>query len=118
MSSRKNIYTTKTVVTSEGEKTEIEDVIPVEEKTEIEDVAPAEENIAPVEDQISESHGRVACVRLRVRKEPSTESEVLGEVVNDEIVKIITSKSTAEFYRVITAKGLEGYCMKSFIILM
>lgn len=111
MSSRKNIYTTKTVVTSEGEKTEIEDTIPVEEETEIEDTT-------PVEDLISESYGRVTCARLRVRKEPSTESEVLGEVVNDETVKIITSKSTTEFYRVITAKGLEGYCMRSFIILM
>lgn len=111
MSSRKNIYTTKTVVTSEGEKTEIEDVTPVEEEIEIEDVT-------PVEDPISESYGRVACARLRVRKEPSTESEVLGEVVNDETVKIIISKSTSEFYRVITAKGLEGYCMRSFIILM
>lgn len=118
MSSRKNTYTTKTVVTSEGEKTEIVDITPVEEKIEIEDITPVEENIKPVEDLISESYGRVACARLRVRKEPSTESEVLGEVVNDETVKIITSKSTTEFYRVITAKGLEGYCMRSFIILM
>lgn len=118
MSSRKNIYTTKTVVTSEGEKTEIVDVTPVEEKTEIEEVSSVEENITSVEDPISESYGRVACARLRVRKEPSTESEVLGEVINDETVKIITSKSTSEFYSVITAKGLEGYCMKSFIIVM
>lgn len=116
--SRQTMYTTKTVATPEGEKVEIEDVIPVEETITPEEDSISKEAITPEVVKKSISYGRVACTRLRVRKEPSIEAEILDEIVNDETVKISNSESTDEFYKVTTGKGLEGYCMKSFIVLM
>lgn len=116
--SRYKTYTTKTVATPEGEKVEIEDVTPVEEVITPEEDSISEEVVTPEVAKKPISYGHVACLRLRVRKEPSVEAEVLDEIVNGETVKINNSESTDDFYKVTTSKGLEGYCMKSFIVLM
>lgn len=60
----------------------------------------------------------VFCQKLRVRSEPSADTDntvatldVLSEVMVDE------DASTEDFYKVCTAAGMEGFCMKKFIAL-
>ena len=57
------------------------------------------------------------CAKLRVRKQPNTSAEVIQELEVSSEVVIDKTKSTAEFYKVCTAAGLDGYCMKKFITL-
>ena len=74
-----------------------------------------EEVIEPVVETVT---GIVTdCVKLRVRKQPNTSAEVIQELEVSSEVVIDKTKSTAEFYKVCTAAGLDGYCMKKFITL-
>lgn len=57
----------------------------------------------------------VGCERLRVRKLPDKNAEVLGTIEADSKVQIDLGKSTTNWYAVYTAAGLEGYCMKKYI---
>lgn len=60
--------------------------------------------------------GTVAnCPRLRVREHPSINAVVAAEIDEGSEVVINEDKSTEEFYSVVTATGLEGYCMKDYI---
>lgn len=54
-------------------------------------------------------------VKLNIRKEPNLEADVLTEVLSGSILFINDEESTDEFYKVCTASGLEGYCMKKFV---
>ena len=55
------------------------------------------------------------CVKLNVRKEPDGDSKILCTVdAKDELV-IVESESTEDFYKVITPKGVEGFCMKRYV---
>lgn len=55
------------------------------------------------------------CKNLNVRKSPNQASESIQIICSGSEVKIDKSKSTAEFYKVCTAAGVEGYCKKQFI---
>lgn len=55
------------------------------------------------------------CNRLRVRKTPSVNGEVVAIILTQSKVKVFKEDSTAEWYKVRTAEGHEGYCMKKFI---
>ncbi|RZS94198.1 SH3 domain-containing protein [Cuneatibacter caecimuris] len=55
------------------------------------------------------------CANLRVRKEPDDKAEVLGTIPVDTEVMIEEDEPSSEFYKVFTASGLEGFCMKQFI---
>lgn len=69
----------------------------------------------PVE-AVKEILGEVVdCKRLRVRKTPSRQAEVLCEIEVGSTVKIDSNASTADFYKVCTEAGVEGYCMNSFV---
>ena len=57
----------------------------------------------------------VNCPRLRVREHPSINAVVAAEIDEGSEVVINEDESTEEFYSVITATGLEGYCMKDYI---
>ena len=57
----------------------------------------------------------VDCIMLNVRKEPSIESEVLCEISWSTELMVYEDESTDEFYKICTASGIEGYCMKKFI---
>ena len=57
----------------------------------------------------------VDCVKLNVRAKPNGDADVVG-TVNASVDVIIDKKnSTNDFYKVCTAAGLEGYCMKKYI---
>ena len=55
------------------------------------------------------------CASLRVRAESNTDSEVLCILEEATELLIDLDNSTDNFYKVITADGTNGYCMKKFI---
>ena len=59
--------------------------------------------------------GTVGCEKLNVRSDATIDSEPVGVINRDSKVFIYEDESTEEFYKVCTATGLEGYCMKKFI---
>lgn len=76
----------------------------------------SEENIETIEEaEPVEKIGVVNSNLLNIRKEPSTNAEVIGIVrVLDEL-RINEKNSTDEWFAVCTASGVEGYCMKKFV---
>ena len=59
--------------------------------------------------------GTVNCEKLNVRSDATIDSEPVGVINRDSKVFIYEDESTDEFYKVCTATGLEGYCMKKFV---
>lgn len=55
------------------------------------------------------------CKKLNVREKPTIEAPVVCEIVCQTEVMIDEKESTEEFYKVYTAAGIEGFCMKKFI---
>lgn len=56
------------------------------------------------------------CEKLYVRTEPSKDSEPLCIIEKDAELTVDLKKSTSSFFKVKTASGVEGYCMKDFIV--
>lgn len=75
----------------------------------------------PIETESVESakpepiEGVVGCEKLYVRSDATVDSEPVGVITRDSKVFVYEDESTDEFYKVCTATGLEGYCMKKFI---
>lgn len=86
-----------------------------EEVTPIE--APVEETVEePVVEETVQIIGVVTgCSRLKVRQEPNTDADVIGVIEEGTEVEIDEEKSTSDFYKVYTAVGFVGFCMKKFI---
>lgn len=60
--------------------------------------------------------GRVfGCTSLNVRKAPKTNATVICTINCHAEVEIDELESTDDFYKICTASGIEGYCMKKFI---
>lgn len=57
----------------------------------------------------------VDCKKLRVRKLPNPNAQVLCELMVGANLVIDLEQSTIAFYKVYTETGLEGYCMKQYI---
>ena len=55
------------------------------------------------------------CKKLNVREKPTVEAPVVCEIVCQTEVMIDEKESTEEFYKVYTAAGIVGFCMKKFI---
>ena len=58
------------------------------------------------------------CIKLNVRKDPSTASEVVCEITAATELMVYENESTEEFYRICTSAGIEGYCMKKFVTIL
>lgn len=90
-------------------------VEPVVEKVEDIKVEPVIEEAAAPEEQ-KPVYGIVTdCLKLNVRMNPRRNSKVLTVIDAEADVAINEEESTEEFYKVCTASGIEGYCMKKFI---
>ena len=60
--------------------------------------------------------GTVAnCSKLNVRVKPDATADVLCVINAATELEINVNESTPEWFRVITATGVEGYCMRKFI---
>ena len=55
------------------------------------------------------------CKKLNVREKPTVEAPVVCEIDCQTELMIDEKESTEEFYKVCTAVGIEGFCMKKFI---
>lgn len=55
------------------------------------------------------------CDRLNVRFDPYSGAGIKCVIEKDTEVMIVEGESTDAFYKVITASGIEGYCMKKYI---
>ena len=77
-----------------------------------------EESITPdpVDPVIESKTGIVVdCLKLNLRIDPSTDSEVIRTIDSSTELVVYENESTDEFYKVCLADGNEGYCMKKFI---
>lgn len=94
-----------------------------ESAEETRDAAVAEEIMEEVTDEsfeepsVEESNTGIVvnCWRLRLRKLPSKESEVVKLLDGGEGVFVDLEKSTEEWLKVRTTDGEEGFCMKDYI---
>lgn len=69
-----------------------------------------------VEQVVEPKHGIVTdCNRLNVRKEPDAKAEIAIVIDAATDLTIFEEESTEDFYKVRTADGVEGYCMKRFV---
>lgn len=82
-------------------------------ETPIEETSIETEPIEPAKPEPIE--GTVGCEKLYVRSDATVDSEPIGVINRDSKVFVYEDESTEEFYKVCTATGLEGYCMKKFI---
>lgn len=57
----------------------------------------------------------INCKRLNVRKKPSKDGDVLCTIPASAVVTIDKDKSTAHYYKVTTADGVEGFCVKDYL---
>ena len=95
--------------TNEAEET-TEEV--TEEVTKPEVIVPSIENNVENNEVIGKISG---FEKLYVRKEASKDSEPVGIVTDKDDLSIDVTRSTDDFYKVITSNGLEGYCVKEFV---
>ena len=103
------------------EISEVEEVI--EKSEEIDEIASEmDNNLEDTKESVEESKDQsekvtavVKCIRLNVRKEPFLESNKIGTLVTGDEISIDLSKSTDRWYKVSTASGLDGYCVKDFV---
>lgn len=92
----------------------IEPAEPAEAVEPIEVVGPAIETV--IETVPAPKIGRVfGCTSLNVRKAPKTNATVICTINCHAEVEIDELESTDDFYKICTASGIEGYCMKKFI---
>jgi hypothetical protein len=74
-------------------------------------------NVFGVVEKVKHTIGVVDnCVKLNVRKNPNRHSEVLGVIDKGAEVIIDEANSTVNLYKICTATGIEGYCMKDYIV--
>lgn len=57
----------------------------------------------------------VNCSKLNVRKDPDVKSKSICVLNIADAVDIYLDESTDDFYRITTAYGIEGFCMKKYI---
>ena len=61
--------------------------------------------------------GIVNCLRIHVFSKPIVDSEIVCKFRYLTELAIDLKKSTEHFYKVYTAIGAEGYCLKEFVTL-
>lgn len=57
----------------------------------------------------------VDCTKLNVRAMPDVKAKVLCEVAVSSELRVCNTEDYDDWYRVCTATGVEGFCMKQFI---
>lgn len=79
-------------------------------------VEPTEPIATEVPEKAEIVHGYVSgCSKLNVRKGPGIDARPLTIISENTEVEIDMANSTDEWYGVITASGVEGFCMKKYI---
>ena len=55
------------------------------------------------------------CTKLNVRKAPDATAPIICTIPRNAEVEVLFEESTDEFYKVLTATGVEGFCMAKYI---
>lgn len=55
------------------------------------------------------------CKKLNIRKEPKPDAAIIGNVDCQTELMIDETESTDDFYKICTATGIEGFCMRKFV---
>lgn len=55
------------------------------------------------------------CVKLNVRDNPRADADVVCVLNVNSEMEIDMNKSTSEWFRISTAAGVDGYCMRKFV---
>lgn len=124
MSKNKYNHPGREALTPEEElPTVVEDTTPVEEEqTQIEGFPIPEEGDEPALVDPNEPEfvtGKVAgCRKLNVREAMFIGAKVLCEIPEDAEVQIFVDEVHDEWFHVITASGVEGFCMKKYISIL
>lgn len=106
----KNHYTAPTIQVEETDAVLPKVNEPQDDEQEVSAAAPAVSEPDPV------VTGKVTdCGQLNVRRAPSMNATVMCTIDRDAEVTVDEGKSTAEWYRVCTAAGVNGFCMKKYI---
>lgn len=110
--------TETTELTETTETTELtettETVIEPEVQMAIEEVAEPEV-LTPEEPEQPVTAIVVNCAKLNVREEPSPRAEVVAVIDASNEVVVYDSESFGNYYKVCTASGIEGYCVKGYL---
>lgn len=59
----------------------------------------------------------VNCLRLHVFDKPNVDSEIVCKLRYLTEIEVDLTSSTKDFYKVYTAIGAEGFCLKEFVTL-
>jgi uncharacterized protein YgiM (DUF1202 family) len=57
----------------------------------------------------------VNCAKLNVREEPTSNAKVIAVIDASSEVIICGQEGFGNYYKVCTASGIEGYCVKDFL---
>lgn len=88
---------------------EVEIQMAIEDVAEPEVIAPVEEPEQPITAIV------VNCAKLNVREEPSPRAEAVAVIDASNEVVVYDSESFGNYYKVCTASGIEGYCVKDYL---
>ena len=121
--SKKRDYTRfskEPVETVEPIETVVEDIQPVET---VEIVAEGVQSVEVEQESKIEEPKPITgvvtdCLKLNVRERPYPTAAILGVITASTELMINEEESTADFYKICTSAGLEGYCMKKFVTIM
>lgn len=88
--------------------------IEVESETEVENETEVESEVA---NELPEVKGVVTAAKLNVRELPNKDAKVVTILNKGDVVVIDNDAEEAheEFFKIVTADGLDCYCMKKFI---
>lgn len=75
-----------------------------------------EEVQQPVETQSYDIGVVTGCAKLRVRSEPRFGTNVICEIDQGTRVMIDKTRSTFDYYKIFTESGIEGFCLKTYIV--
>ena len=111
----KNNYTRYSQNPNEKKSPEVVEEPVVEAVTEVVEEPAVEpetpEKAAPVKGIVA------SCKKLNVRVKPSAIGDVVCILACGDTVVVDEDNSTNDWYKVRTAKGVEGFCMKNFIVI-
>lgn len=112
----KHNYTNYSKQSKKPEETSMpaEPVIPMSMRVSV----PEPEETKVVNDAVKPEHitGIVDnCFRLNIREKPSVDAEILTALEAGSEVRLMNDEIENGFYKVCTASGLEGYCMREYI---
>lgn len=87
---------------------EVTEVVEAAEVAEVENAEP----VKPVE---TVSAVVVNCAKLNVREEPVLKAKVVAVIDASSEVVVYATEGFGNYYKVCTASGIEGYCVKDFL---